>query len=171
MLGIKDNEQVVIGVGQIQQRKGIEDFIDIAAMFPEIKFVWAGGRPWGMFTEGIARINKKIKNAGDNLIFTGLLDISDMPVIYAAADIFLFPSYQENCPLAPLEAAAAGLPVIFRDLAEYQSLYAVPYLKASDNEGFAKIIYSLLTDGQYQQDALTISKNLLSDFDKNGIKC
>jgi glycosyltransferase involved in cell wall biosynthesis len=41
-----------------------------------------------------------------------MLELEDMPLVYAAADVLLFPSYQENCPLAPLEAAACGLPVV-----------------------------------------------------------
>ncbi|MDF2430443.1 MAG: hypothetical protein JWP44_74 [Mucilaginibacter sp.] len=51
--------------------------------------------------------------------------------MYAAADIFLFHSYQENRPLAPLQSAASGLPVIFRDIPEYKSLFTLPYLKAA----------------------------------------
>jgi len=37
-----------------------------------------------------------------------LFPLEKMPLLYNAADMLLFPSYQENCPLVPIEAAAAG---------------------------------------------------------------
>jgi 1,2-diacylglycerol-3-alpha-glucose alpha-1,2-galactosyltransferase len=169
-LGIKNGEILIIGVGQLQQRKGVEDFMDIAAAIPNSRFTWIGGRPWGVFTEGINRINKRIENATDNISFTGLLGIHDMPEMYAAADIFLFPSYQENCPLAPLEAAASGLPVIFRDIKEYTSLYNHPYLKAGSTAEFIGITENLIEDDQYYRSAITMSCNLLKEFDKEKIK-
>ena len=169
-LGISTYDFVVIGVGQMQQRKGIEDFIDIAKAFPQIKFVWVGGRPFGKLTEGIGRINKKIENAPKNIQFTGLLDLKQMPEMYAAADLMLFPSYQENCPLAPIEGASAGLPVVFRDLAEYRQLYQNPYLKASNNEEFINIVYELYTNRQKYHEAVKISSELITQFEKENIK-
>ncbi|MDB5111695.1 MAG: 1,2-diacylglycerol-3-alpha-glucose alpha,2-galactosyltransferase [Mucilaginibacter sp.] len=169
-LGIKDHEKLVLGVGQLQERKGVEDFIDIAAGIPESKFVWAGGRPWGMFTEGIKRIDERIEKAPSNISFTGLLDLKEMAPMYAAADVFLFPSYQENCPLAPMEAAASGLPVVFRDIQEYTSLYANPYLKAANTAEFIEITRTLLSDRPFYNEGVKISERLISEFDKFKIK-
>ena len=169
-LGIKNDEKLVLGVGQLQERKGVEDFIDMAIAMPDVKFVWVGGRPWGVFTEGVDRINKRIENTPGNIFFTGLLDVKDMPPMYAAADIFLFPSYQENCPLAPLEAAAAGLPVVFRNLHEYKSLYNHPYLNADDTAGFIQITKELLSNLSYYHEAVKLSEELILDFDKEKIK-
>jgi 1,2-diacylglycerol-3-alpha-glucose alpha-1,2-galactosyltransferase len=169
-LNIRDDEQLVIGVGQLQQRKGVEDFIDVAAAISNARFAWIGGRPWGAFTEGINRINKRIDNAPGNICFTGLLEIKEMAEMYAAADLFLFPSYQENCPLAPLEAAAAGLPVIFRDIKEYTKLYSHPYLKAKNTAGFVKMAESLLNNQEYRISATEISCKLLQEFDRDNIK-
>ena len=170
LLGLNFNDKIVLGVGQLQGRKGVEDFIDIAEAIPEAKFVWVGGRPFGVFTEGINRINSKIKSASDHIHFTGILDLSKMQCIYAAADIFLFPSYQENCPLAPLEAAASGMPVIYRDIKEYKLLYENPYLKAGDTTEFIQMTKKLLYDKEYYSEALNVSENLIKQFDKNKIR-
>ncbi|MDB4925017.1 glycosyltransferase [Mucilaginibacter sp.] len=170
LLGIKPNEKLILGVGQLQERKGVEDFIDMAVAMPDQKFVWVGGRPWGMFTEGIQRINNRIENAPANIFFTGLKAIEDMPPLYAAADIFLFPSYQENCPLAPLEAAAAGLPVVYRDIKEYTTLYRAPYLRATDTAEFIKIAQRLIADPDYYRESVKISCQLIAEFDKEKIK-
>jgi 1,2-diacylglycerol-3-alpha-glucose alpha-1,2-galactosyltransferase len=89
MLGLSENEFVVLEVGQLVGRKGIDDFLDIAEEIHEVKFVWAGGRPFGGLTEGIKRINEKIANARDNFIFAGEISLENMPLIYAASDLML----------------------------------------------------------------------------------
>ena len=169
-LNLKDDDFMVLGVGQLQERKGVDDFIDMAESIPEAKFVWAGGRPFGAFTEGVKRLNDRISNSPSNLHFTGLLDLMQMPDVYAAADLFIFPSYQENCPLAPLEAAAAGLPVIFRDLKEYEMLYENPYLKAKNNVEFFSMIQRMMHNKAFYANGKFMSEVLVKQFDKNEIR-
>jgi len=170
LLGLKEHDFVVLGVGQIQGRKGVEDFIEVAGQIPGAKFVWAGGRPFGVFTEGISRINSQIDDNAQKVYFSGLHELEQMPEIYAAADVFLFPSYQENCPLAPLEAAASGMPVIFRDIEEYRSLYQNEYLKGSDNQEFTNLILKLMLDKEFYEKGLKISEALISQFDQETIR-
>jgi 1,2-diacylglycerol-3-alpha-glucose alpha-1,2-galactosyltransferase len=129
LLRVAENDFVVLGVGQLLGRKGVDDFLNVAEAIPEAKFIWVGGRPFGNLTEGIVRINERFAKAGRNVINAGQIDLESMPDIYAAGDLMLFPSFQENCPLAPIEAAASGIPVIYRDIEEYKSLYENPYLK------------------------------------------
>jgi 1,2-diacylglycerol-3-alpha-glucose alpha-1,2-galactosyltransferase len=169
-LNIQGDEKLVVGVGQLQHRKGVEDFIDIAAAMPDVRFVWVGGRPMGKFTEGIKRIDERIKTAPANLQFTGLLELEEMNAMYAAGDIFLFPSYQENCPLAPLEAAAAGLPVVFRDLVEYKRLFNSNYLKAGTTKEFIDITRKLVNDSDFHKYSVNLSEFLLKQFDKDEIE-
>ncbi len=170
LLGLNENEFVVLGAGQLSGRKGVDDFLDVAKAIPEVKFVWAGGRPFGGLTEGIERINEKLSKAGNNFINAGQVDLENMPCIYAAADLMLFPSYQENCPLAPVEAAACGMPVIYRDIEEYKSLYLNPYLKAKDNEGFIALIRKMTYDKEFYSEGLKISEQLITQFDKDIIR-
>ena len=170
MLGLTDTEFVVIGVGQLIGRKGVEDFIDVAESIPEVRFVWVGGRPFKGLTEGIKRINERFENAARNVINAGQFDLEDMPFIYAAADLMLFPSYQENCPLAPIEAAACGMPVIYRDIEEYKSLYKNKYLKAGSTEEFVSLTRRMIGDRQFYNAGLAISEQLLAQFDKDIIR-
>jgi 1,2-diacylglycerol-3-alpha-glucose alpha-1,2-galactosyltransferase len=169
-LGLKEDDFVVLGVGQLQARKGVEDFMDVAAAIPEAKFVWAGGRPFKRFTEGVSRIDERIELASDNITFTGMLELDQMPLVYAAADIMLFPSYQENCPLAPIEGAAAGLPVVFRDIPEYRSLYEHYYLRADSTDSFIEITRKLMNDSAYRHHGKYLSKQLIIQFDKEAIR-
>ncbi len=168
-LGIPEDAFVVLGVGQIEGRKGVDDFLDIAAACPDLYFVWAGGRPFGVLTEGIRRLNERIRRAGVHVKFPGLFSLEDMPTVYNASDLFLFPSYQENCPFAPLEAASVGLPVIYRDIPEYELLYENPYLKAKDTAQFIAFTKRMATDPGFREQGREISRILLSQFDKGRI--
>lgn len=48
----------------------------------------------------------------EKVIFTGFIPEEDLPLIYNAAELFLFPSLYEGFGLPPLEAMACGTPVI-----------------------------------------------------------
>jgi 1,2-diacylglycerol-3-alpha-glucose alpha-1,2-galactosyltransferase len=170
MLGLSESDFVVLGVGQLIGRKGVEDFLEIAESISEAKFVWVGGRPFGVLTEGIQRINERFKESGESIIYPGELGLEQMPLVYAAADLMLFTSYQENSPLAPLEAAASGMPVIYRELEEYKLLYENPYLKASDNNEFIRLTKRMIHDKDFYNEGLKISEQMLMQFDKNYIK-
>jgi 1,2-diacylglycerol-3-alpha-glucose alpha-1,2-galactosyltransferase len=170
LLGLKDDAFVVLGVGQLEGRKGVEEFLDVAQACPELTFVWAGGRPFGVMTEGIRRLNKRIAAAGAHVTFPGQFDLSLMPLIYNAADLVLFPSYQENCPLVPLEAAAAGLPVIYRDIEEYVRLYEHPYIRAKDFRQFVALTKRMATDATFRTQGQVASAQLLAQFDKAEIR-
>jgi 1,2-diacylglycerol-3-alpha-glucose alpha-1,2-galactosyltransferase len=170
LLGIKEDAFIVLGVGQLQARKGVEDFVDVSEQVPEAEFVWVGGRPFKMMTEGISRIDERIAHSKSNMHFAGMYDLDAMPLVYAAADLMLFPSYQENCPLAPIEAAASGMPVIFRDISEYVSLYENPYLKAKTTDKFVEMTKQLITSSAYYQEGTVISKQLIKQFEKNMIR-
>ena len=39
----REGDFVVVGVGQLQERKGVFDFIELNKRHPEIKFIWVGG--------------------------------------------------------------------------------------------------------------------------------
>ncbi len=170
LLHLAEDEFVVLGVGQLEGRKGVEDFLDVANACPELKFVWAGGRPFGVVTEGVIRLNRRIADAGKNVLFAGLFDLDRMPLIYSAADMLLFPSHQENSPMAPIEAAAAGLPVVFRDIREYAALYKCAYLRARDTAEFIALVRRLASDVDFREQAKEISRHLLQQFDRKKIR-
>ena len=51
----------------------------------------------------------------NRIIFTGFIQDEDLPSLYNAADLFVFPSIYEAFGLPPLEAMACGVPVITSD--------------------------------------------------------
>jgi glycosyltransferase involved in cell wall biosynthesis len=62
---------------------------------------------------------KDVLNAAPgNVLFTGR--VNNICEALSAAQVFVFPSYEENQGIAALEAAACGVPLILRDLAAYR---------------------------------------------------
>lgn len=170
ILGLNDNDFCILGVGQLEGRKGCSDFIEIAKQIPNAQFRWIGGRPFGKMTEGIKRLEKQIREAPSNVKFSGLFSIDEMPSLYAAGDLMLFPSYQENCPLAPIEAAASGMPVIYRNIPEYKLLYVHEYLNANNNDEFVNLVNLLMTDEYEYKSGINISLKIISQFEKDNIR-
>lgn len=144
LLGSDGGRPLVLGVGQLQPRKGIADFARVAESLPEADFVWVGGRPFGLVSAGIRDLRKLMSSPPSNLRFAGTIPLERMPVVYNASDLLLFPSFQENCPYVPMEAAACGVPVIFRDLPSYRRLYATEFLAASDVPTFVRLARQVL---------------------------
>jgi 1,2-diacylglycerol-3-alpha-glucose alpha-1,2-galactosyltransferase len=168
--GFGEDDFVVLGVGQLIERKGVEDFLDVAEAIPGANFIWAGGRPFGPLSDGLVKINHRMARATPNVSFTGMLGLEVMPLVYAAADMMIFSSYQENCPLAPMEAAACGLPVIFRDLQEYALLYNHPYIRAGSTEEFIELTRRMASDPDFHQTGKEMSAHLITQFDKDHIR-
>ena len=154
----------MIGVGQLQPRKGIADFAEIARRVPGAQFLWIGGRPFGVVSAGISGLKKLMANPPSNLRFVGPVALTQMPAVYNAADALLFPSFQENCPYAPLEAAGCGIPVIFRDLPGYSQLYPTDYTAAADVSGFVDRLRETLDSPAQWQRLSQASLRLAAHF-------
>jgi len=118
---IDDDEKVVLAVAQQTPRKGIYDFLELSKKYPEIKWVWVGGFPYGIFSAEYFHIKKMKKNCKNNVIFTGF--VPDITEAYNGADIFFMPSHAETFGLVVLEALACGLPVVARNIPEFREIF------------------------------------------------
>ncbi len=118
--GIKEDAFVVIGVGQVQTRKGVLDFVEVAKKLPEITFVWSGGFSFGRITDGYEELKKIVDNPPENVKFLGIIPREKMNDIYNIADILFMPSYNELFPMAILEAVNLHKPLVLRDLELYE---------------------------------------------------
>lgn len=108
----------VFAVGNVFERKGLSTFGRLAAR-TEYDFVWFGPYEDGPLASSTVR--RWTTNPPRNLSFTGWID--DIRGAYAAGDIFLFPTKDENQGIAVLEAMACGKPVVLRRLPVFEELY------------------------------------------------
>ncbi|EEU7815964.1 glycosyltransferase family 4 protein [Listeria monocytogenes] len=148
----------VIGIGQVQHRKGVLDFIEVAKKLPDVQFVWAGGFSFGKITSGYEELKKIYDNPPSNVKFIGIVDRSEMNACINMADVFFMPSYNELFPMAILEAMSCDVPILLRNLDLYEEILDGYYVKEVDNLGFIRAIERLENDTDYYNEMLQASK-------------
>jgi 1,2-diacylglycerol-3-alpha-glucose alpha-1,2-galactosyltransferase len=147
-LDIPANAFVVLGCGQVQPRKRVDTFVKVAGKVPSVRFIWVGGMPFKRLAASSASMDDLMAHHPDNVTFTGLLPREDTVKYFKAADLFFLPSAQETFGLVIVEAAAAGLPVVLRDLTVYKQLFDDDYIPG-DDASFADIIEKAISDHAY----------------------
>lgn len=131
-IGIPENKFVIFGDGQVQERKGVDDFARLAIANPEIQFIWAGGFSFGKITDGYGHFKELVDNPPKNLTFTGIINRKELVNYLNIANLFLLPSYDELFPMSVLEAFSCGTPVLLRDLDLYKAILDGYYLQGKD---------------------------------------
>ncbi len=159
---IDENKFTVLGVGQVQTRKGVLDFIEVAKKLPDINFIWAGGFSFGMITDGHKELKKIMENPPENVKFLGIIPRSEMNGIYNMSDLLFMPSYNELFPMAILEAASSGIPMLLRNLELYKDILFGKHLTGKNNKEFVDHINKLSLDKDYFNESAS-----LSDYIKN----
>jgi len=91
-----------IFVGHVIESKGIFELLQVAKIFTNVNFACAG----------LVLIDLKNICVSKNVIFLGDVSRDYLTDLYAKADIFIFPTYNEGFSMALLEAMAMGLPVV-----------------------------------------------------------
>jgi glycosyltransferase involved in cell wall biosynthesis len=119
---IKENELIILTVGQRTPRKGIYDFLTLAKSFSRFYFIWIGGFPYGLFSKDFRHVSKAIDHRPKNAFFPGFVE--DIYEVYSGADVFLMPSYAEGHSIVMLEALSMELPMIARNTEEYQEAFS-----------------------------------------------
>jgi glycosyltransferase involved in cell wall biosynthesis len=110
-LGLTAGTPVIGFVGRFTRDKGIAELVDafrnLRATRPELRLLLVGAPEDGdpVPSETLARIE-----ADPAILTPGFLP--DPAASYALMSVLAFPSHREGFPNVPLEAAAAGLPVV-----------------------------------------------------------
>ncbi|QQL50482.1 glycosyltransferase family 4 protein [Mucilaginibacter ginkgonis] len=122
MLNIKPEDKIILQLGRMVERKGIDNVIQAVALSNQgsaekIKLVIVGGDQDDMSSSNCpeyARLLNLAKSLGvaDEVIFAGKKTRKDLKYYYAAADIFITTPWYEPFGITPLEAMACGTPVI-----------------------------------------------------------
>ena len=126
-------------VGTIEPRKNL---LTLVRAYDELlrttkhrpQLVLCGGRGW-LFDE-VFRLVEELK-LQEQVRFTGYVPDEDLPALYSAAEIFLYPSLYEGFGLPPLEAMACGTPTISSDASSLPEVVGSAGLTHDPNDGQA----------------------------------
>ncbi|MDT3397113.1 MSMEG_0565 family glycosyltransferase [Streptomyces sp. B1866] len=116
----------VLTVGGIEPRKGSLDLLEAFALLrarmpgpagsPAVRLVVAGGETLFDYRDYRARWEARAAELGAEPVVLGPVADDALPALVAAAGAFAFPSVKEGFGLAAMEALAAGVPLVVRDL-------------------------------------------------------
>ena len=123
-LGLYDNN-VILYVGRIDPIKGLYTLLDSVFNLNDsynIKLIIVGGE----LNKSQDLINLQNYTADKNkshiVDFVGIVDQSNLPIYYNAADLFLLTSYYESFGLSVLESLSCGTPAIVSDVGGLSNL-------------------------------------------------
>lgn len=142
--GVSDDDMVVMCVGRLAPEKNLTDLVSayqaMRCIQPRTRLVLVG--------DGPAR--QALQSACPEAILAGSRTGDDLPVHYASADAFLFPSLTETFGNVTPEAMASGLPVLAYDYAA-----AAQLIKPGDN--------GLLAAYGAAPDFISLAERLVAD--------
>lgn len=167
-LGIAVGEVVVTSNGQVQPRKRVDTFLRIASEFPNLRFIWIGGMPFGKTAADHSAMQKLVDTAPENVTFTGVVPLSAVREYFVASDIFVSTSEQETFGIAIVEAAAAGNPIVLRDIADYDQTFR-PDAVMCDERAFPDAIERLVDDTSYYDEMCHHAAALAERYDSKTI--
>ncbi|GAA0957093.1 MSMEG_0565 family glycosyltransferase [Kribbella koreensis] len=115
----------VVTVGGIEPRKGSLELLEAFALIndPDLSLVIAGGETLFDYRDYRAIWEKRAAELGVTPLVLGPVPDPDLPSLAAAAEAFAFPSIKEGFGLAPLEALAAGVPLVVSDLPVFHEIF------------------------------------------------
>lgn len=145
-IGVPEDAFVMISVGELNRNKNQQIGIRaLAALDRQDVYYWIVGH--GRTQARLERLARRLSVA-DRVRFLGYRD--DVPELYRAADVCLFPSVREGLGLAAVEGLAAGLPLVCsanRGTAEYARNGENAFVCAHDSvEAFRDAMEHLYSD-------------------------
>ena len=158
---IKDKWRIdfpfILYVGTIEPRKNIYRllmaFSKIKKKNAKYKLLMMGIKGW-KFKNLLETINNL--NLQKDIIFTGYVTDHELPLLYNAADLFIYPSLYEGFGLPPLEAMACGCPVVTSNTSSLPEVIGDAGIMVDplSVDELANATYSILTNENLREELI-----------------
>lgn len=146
----------ILCVGTLQPRKNLIRLIEAYDLLKQRgcklpKLVLTGTDRWAKMEEFDQKLSRL--QVRDEIIWTGYIDRSDMPALYAMSQLFVYPSYFEGYGMPVAEAMACGAPVVCGNLTSLPEVAgdAAVYCDPLSTESIAEAILNTVTDFELLQ--------------------
>ncbi len=153
-------ERYILFVGSIEPRKNLKALLAAFSAIKQqreaidsIKLVIAGKRGW-LYADFFQQL--RTSGLENEIILPGFIADEDLPALYSAADVFVFPSWYEGFGLPVLEAMACGTPVVCSNVSSLPEVAGEAALMVAPNDvrGFCEAITRTLTDAVLRQELI-----------------
>jgi glycosyltransferase involved in cell wall biosynthesis len=146
----------LLHLGTLEPRKNLARLVRAyARLRGELRdppsLVLAGERGWKC--DDVFRLVDEL-NLRAQVRFTGRVDDADLPVLFNAAAVFVYPSLYEGFGLPPLEAMACGVPVVCSNVASLPEVVgdAALLVDPLDEEGLTAALRRVLEEPALRAD-------------------
>jgi len=157
----------ILTISTLQPRKNhrrlIQAFAPLAARHPDLLLVIAGGKGWG-YHQILAEPERW--GIAHRVRFPGFVADADLPALYSAAAVFVYPSLYEGFGLPILEALACGAPVIASNRSSLPEVLGDAGLQADplEVEGWTAGMEQLLTDASLRATLIAKGRQQAARF-------
>ncbi|HEY6531475.1 MAG TPA: glycosyltransferase family 1 protein, partial [Acidimicrobiales bacterium] len=162
-------ERFVLALGTLEPRKDIPSLVrafdELAVDDPDLHLVLAGADGWG--AEAVVEaIAATAAGARRRIRRLGWVDDPDRSALLAGAAVFAYPSRYEGFGLPPLEALAAGTPVVATTVGALPEVLddAAQWAPPGDADALAAALRSVLGDPARAQAIVSAGERRLDAF-------
>jgi glycosyltransferase involved in cell wall biosynthesis len=147
LFNLPASQPIILNVGRLTSQKNQDVLIRALACLPQAHLVLAGAGP----KDAAFHMLAVTLGVDDRLHMLGALPADDIADVYAAADLFVFPSTWETFGLAAAEAAMIGMPMVVADLPVLHEVLRadgtepVAFVAPNDVEGWIAAIGKAIT--------------------------
>jgi 1,2-diacylglycerol 3-alpha-glucosyltransferase len=167
-LGISDEQMVLVNLGRLGTEKNLDELLDLFTKAREFNdkliFLIVGDGP------AKAQLEKKAESLGvkDHVIFTGMVEPSEVQEYYQLGDVFISASTSETQGLTYIEAAANGLPLLCR-----KDPCLIDVIRQGENgfeytceQDFLAAVETVFEDPEWRAAAGKMNEEIASAFDR-----
>lgn len=156
--------------GHLYAGRGADLWLDLAAAFPRVNFLWVGGRP-----TDVDEWRRRASAARlDHVTFTGFVPNARLPLYQAAAEVLLMPygraittssggNSSEICsPMKMFEYIAAGRAILTSDLPVLREVLdetCAAFCPPEDSQAWRNALSELLIDPERRQALAQNARN------------
>ncbi|CUU66685.1 MSMEG_0565 family glycosyltransferase [Corynebacterium variabile] len=156
----------VLALGGIEPRKGsidlLEGFARLRETRPdlaEVQLVFGGGETLFDYRPYRARFEERAAELGIDPVILGTLADEDVPPLVAGARCLGFVSVNEGFGLAAMEALAADVPVVARDIPVIHDVFGATVAYAADTDAIGRELAAAV-DGSTPPDRVDAGRRL-----------